>query len=174
MAEKGFTVDLNKPLVFQVGHLGETYQEWVHTPILTQESPRFFESDLMELLSRTMWWVVPVVWLPVAFYFFVMSYTMGLTLPEVAMLSVSGSFVWTFLEYCIHRSFSTLTQDLLGKHLSLSHPWFPPQTPYGWPTPCDSTFRSCNSSGYEISHEPSLQDSKQGLWCNDDVMGQSF
>ncbi|KAK8626067.1 hypothetical protein V6N13_133719 [Hibiscus sabdariffa] len=48
MARKGFTVDLNKPLVHQVGDLGETYQEWVHTPILTEKSPRFFKSDFME------------------------------------------------------------------------------------------------------------------------------
>ncbi|KAL4340766.1 hypothetical protein GQ457_08G019920 [Hibiscus cannabinus] len=103
MAGKEFSVDLNKPLVFQVGHLGETYQEWVHTPILTVESPRFFKSDFIEMLTRTVWWVVPVVWLPVAFYFIRMSYTMGLTLPLVVILSVFGAFVWTFLEYCFHR-----------------------------------------------------------------------
>ncbi|KAH9606934.1 hypothetical protein KSS87_009329 [Heliosperma pusillum] len=31
-----FTVDLNKPLVSQVGHLGEDYDEWVHQPIIRQ------------------------------------------------------------------------------------------------------------------------------------------
>ncbi|KAL0352775.1 UNVERIFIED_CONTAM: Dihydroceramide fatty acyl 2-hydroxylase FAH1 [Sesamum angustifolium] len=45
MVAQGFTVDLNKPLVFQVGHLGEDYQEWVHQPIVSKEGPRFFESD---------------------------------------------------------------------------------------------------------------------------------
>ncbi|KAL4335475.1 hypothetical protein GQ457_07G009410 [Hibiscus cannabinus] len=103
MARKGFIVDLNKPLVHQVGHLGETYQEWVHTPILTEKSHRFFKSDFMEMLSRTVWWVVPIVWLPVAFYFIRMSYTMGHTLLIVAILSVLGAFVWTFLEYSFHR-----------------------------------------------------------------------
>ncbi|KAK3019360.1 hypothetical protein RJ639_004334 [Escallonia herrerae] len=38
-----FIVDLNKPLVFQVGYLGEAYQEWVHQPIVSKEGPRFFE-----------------------------------------------------------------------------------------------------------------------------------
>ncbi|KAK8559816.1 hypothetical protein V6N13_016550 [Hibiscus sabdariffa] len=83
MFGKEFTVDLDKPLVYQVGHLGETYQEWVHKPILTEESPRFFENEFME-----------------------------------------------------------------GKHISLSHPWLPPQAPYGWPTLCDSTFTSCSSYHY--------------------------
>ncbi|KAK8575833.1 hypothetical protein V6N13_032853 [Hibiscus sabdariffa] len=99
----GFTVDLSKPLVFQVGHLGETYQEWVHTPILTSESPRFFESDFLEILTRTVWWVVPVIWVPVGLYFITMSYTMGHSLPLVVLMAVVGAFVWTFLEYCFHR-----------------------------------------------------------------------
>lgn len=103
MAGKEFTVDLNKPLIFQVGHLGEAYQEWVHTPIVTDESPRFFKSDLMEILTRTVWWVVPLIWVPVAMWFISLSYTMGHTLPQVVLMSVVGSFIWTFLEYCFHR-----------------------------------------------------------------------
>ncbi|KAH9606935.1 hypothetical protein KSS87_009330 [Heliosperma pusillum] len=43
-----FTVDLNKPLVSQVGHLGEAYDEWVHQPIITKEGPRFFGNDYLE------------------------------------------------------------------------------------------------------------------------------
>ncbi|MBA0627357.1 hypothetical protein Godav_004881 [Gossypium davidsonii] len=103
MAGKEFTVNLNKPLVFQVGHLGEAYQEWVHTPIVTDESPRFFKSDFMEILTRTVWWVVPLIWVPVAMWFISVSYTMGHTLPQVVLMSVVGSFIWTFLEYCFHR-----------------------------------------------------------------------
>ncbi|KAI8568530.1 hypothetical protein RHMOL_Rhmol02G0208000 [Rhododendron molle] len=50
MVAQGFRVDLNKPLVFQVGHLGEDYQEWVHQPIASKEGPRFFESNFWEWL----------------------------------------------------------------------------------------------------------------------------
>ncbi|KAK4491550.1 hypothetical protein RD792_002302 [Penstemon davidsonii] len=49
MVAQEFTVDLNKPLVFQVGHLGEAYQEWVHQPIISKEGPRFFGSDFAEI-----------------------------------------------------------------------------------------------------------------------------
>jgi dihydroceramide fatty acyl 2-hydroxylase len=49
MVAQEFTVDLNKALVFQVGHLGEAYQEWVHQPIVSKEGPRFFESDFWEV-----------------------------------------------------------------------------------------------------------------------------
>lgn len=36
-------------VVLQVGHLGESYQEWVHQPIASREGPRFFESDFWEV-----------------------------------------------------------------------------------------------------------------------------
>ena len=35
--------------VLQVGHLGETYEEWVHQPIVTKKGPRFFHSDFWEV-----------------------------------------------------------------------------------------------------------------------------
>ncbi|XP_039828261.1 dihydroceramide fatty acyl 2-hydroxylase FAH1-like isoform X2 [Panicum virgatum] len=50
MVVQEFTVDLNKPLVFQVGHLEERYQEWVHQPIVSKEGPRFFGNDVLEEL----------------------------------------------------------------------------------------------------------------------------
>ncbi|KAI8524558.1 hypothetical protein RHMOL_Rhmol13G0158700 [Rhododendron molle] len=59
MVAQSFTVDLNKPLVFQVGHLGEAYQEWVHQPIASKEGPRFFESDFWEF-----WNLVKLVFTP--------------------------------------------------------------------------------------------------------------
>lgn len=34
---------------FQVGHLEEQYQEWVHQPIVSKEGPRFFENDVLEV-----------------------------------------------------------------------------------------------------------------------------
>ncbi|WOK98881.1 Fatty acid 2-hydroxylase 1 [Canna indica] len=103
MVAKGYSVDLNKPLVFQVGHLGEDYDEWVHRPIVTKEGPRFFENSFMEALTRTVWWAIPVVWLPVVCWFANMSYRMGNTLPEVAVLVFMGVLLWTLMEYTLHR-----------------------------------------------------------------------
>nr|GMD05407.1 dihydroceramide fatty acyl 2-hydroxylase FAH1-like [Ipomoea batatas] len=103
MVAPEFTVDLNKPLVFQVGHLGDTYQEWVHQPIASKEGPRFFESDFWEILTLTVWWVIPLVWLPVVCFCVSKSIRMGHTVPEVALMVVFGIFVWTLLEYTLHR-----------------------------------------------------------------------
>jgi len=102
VAEK-YVVDLNKPLVSQVGHLGEAYDDWVHQPIVSKEGPRFFESNILEFFTRTVWWVIPIVWVPVASWFISNSVRMGLACPRVALLVVIGIFVWTFAEYMLHR-----------------------------------------------------------------------
>lgn len=46
-------VDWQKPLLWQVGHLGEKYDEWVHQPVA--RPIRLFHSDLIEALSKTVW-----------------------------------------------------------------------------------------------------------------------
>lgn len=46
-------VDWQKPLLWQVGYLGEKYDEWVHQPV--DRPIRLFHSDLLESLSKTAW-----------------------------------------------------------------------------------------------------------------------
>ncbi|KAL9252521.1 Dihydroceramide fatty acyl 2-hydroxylase FAH1-like protein [Drosera capensis] len=103
MVTKDFTVDLNKPLVFQVGHLGEAYDEWVHQPLVSKTGPRFFANDYAELLTLTKWWVIPLIWLPVASWFFLSSIQRGLSPQSTMMTAVCGIFVWSIVEYIIHR-----------------------------------------------------------------------
>ncbi|CAN4080238.1 unnamed protein product [Withania somnifera] len=103
MVAQGFEVDLDKPLVFQVGHLGEAYQEWIHQPIPGKEGPRFFESDFWEFLTKTVWWAIPTLWLPVVCYSISISVRMGCSVPEVALVVALGIFVWTLMEYTLHR-----------------------------------------------------------------------
>jgi len=56
---------LSEPCVFRVGNLGaDAYWEWVHRPVAG--APRFFRRGWAEACSKTAWWVVPCVWLPVA------------------------------------------------------------------------------------------------------------
>ncbi|GAB4830117.1 cytochrome P450 [Ancistrocladus abbreviatus] len=103
MFARGFAVDLSKPLVFQVGHLGEAYDEWVHQPIVSRTGPRFFSNDILECLTRTRWWVVPLVWFPVVCWLVSLSLQRGLAPPHVVTATVCGVFVWTLLEYTLHR-----------------------------------------------------------------------
>ncbi|KAI3800721.1 hypothetical protein L1987_28815 [Smallanthus sonchifolius] len=103
MVAQEFTVDLDKPLVFQVGHLGEAYQEWVHQPIVSKEGPRFFKSDFWEFLTRNEWYVIPIIWLPVVCWYTTKSFKMGHSPPQIAVILLLGIFVWSLLEYVLHR-----------------------------------------------------------------------
>ncbi|KAM5587377.1 dihydroceramide fatty acyl 2-hydroxylase FAH2-like [Rosa sericea] len=103
MVAQDFQVDLTKALVFQVGHLGEAYHEWVHQPIVCTEGPRFFENEFLEFLTRTVWWAVPTIWLPVVFFSISKSVRMGHTFPEIVMMVLFGILVWTLFEYTVHR-----------------------------------------------------------------------
>ncbi|XP_031470984.1 fatty acid 2-hydroxylase isoform X2 [Phasianus colchicus] len=47
-------VDWRKPLLWQVGYLGEKYDEWVHQPV--DRPIRLFHSDFVEALSKTAWY----------------------------------------------------------------------------------------------------------------------
>ncbi|XP_051485229.1 fatty acid 2-hydroxylase isoform X2 [Apus apus] len=66
-------VDWKKPLLWQVGYLGEKYDEWVHQPV--DRPIRLFHSNLLESLSKTAWYVVFMVWTPVVLYLSWVSYT---------------------------------------------------------------------------------------------------
>uniref|UniRef100_A0A8C4URW0 Fatty acid 2-hydroxylase n=1 Tax=Falco tinnunculus TaxID=100819 RepID=A0A8C4URW0_FALTI len=112
-------VDWQKPLLWQVGYLGEKYDEWVHQPV--DRPIRLFHSDFLESLSKTAWYVVFIVWAPVVLYLSWVSYT-SLAQGNTRLFSsftteysipvhkyffpfifLLGMFLWSLLEYLIHR-----------------------------------------------------------------------
>uniref|UniRef100_A0A7S0YUG8 Fatty acid 2-hydroxylase n=1 Tax=Hemiselmis tepida TaxID=464990 RepID=A0A7S0YUG8_9CRYP len=96
-------IDWNKPIVLQVGHLGTNYDKFVHDPLVLDEPARFFEWDFFEFFSRTPWYVVPMVWVPVVCGFLVLSCKVGLTPVEAATGLFGGLCLWTLMEYVLHR-----------------------------------------------------------------------
>ncbi|GAB1293669.1 Fatty acid 2-hydroxylase [Apodemus speciosus] len=112
-------VDWRKPLLWQVGHLGEKYDEWVHQPVA--RPIRLFHSDLIEAFSKTVWYSVPIIWVPLVLYLS-WSYYRTLTQDNIRLfasftrdysvmvpesvfigLFVLGMLIWTLVEYLIHR-----------------------------------------------------------------------
>ncbi|NWY37811.1 FA2H hydroxylase, partial [Sylvia atricapilla] len=112
-------VDWQKPLLWQVGYLGEKYDEWVHQPV--DRPIRLFHSDFFEFLSKTAWYVVFMVWTPVVLYLSWVSYT-SLAQGNTRLFSsftteysipvhkyyfpfifLLGMILWSLLEYLIHR-----------------------------------------------------------------------
>jgi len=46
--------------------MGDRYWEWVNLPI--NRPIRFFQSEILELLTITPWYILPIVWLPIITY----------------------------------------------------------------------------------------------------------
>ena len=98
-------LDLNKPLVPQMLTKRFTkvhYLEQVHKPRYLNRPAEFFGHPLLEPLSKTVWWVVPLIWLPYVAYNVYRSLLSGNTV-ATALFFLLGVFIWSFLEYGLHR-----------------------------------------------------------------------
>ncbi|XP_048828609.1 fatty acid 2-hydroxylase [Brienomyrus brachyistius] len=110
-------VDWHKPLAWQVGHLREKYDTWVHQPV--DRPIRLFQSEFLEASTKTSWYMVPVVWMPLVLYlswycyttlaqektrlFITKNYSVMVHKYTFPLIFLFGMFVWSFIEYCIHR-----------------------------------------------------------------------
>lgn len=98
-------LDLNKPLLPQMitsTFSKQFYLEEVHRPRHYGKGSAQLFGNFLEPLSLTPWWVVPTVWLPCNFAFFYVGFK-GLDVVSALSLWVMGLFVWTLVEYCLHR-----------------------------------------------------------------------
>ena len=103
MANDSSTVDLDRPIFAQVGAM-EDYWAWVHRSQKPGRSLRLFRSGFLEAFSHIPWWLVVVVWVPVVIGLFVYAVVgRGLDGGRVTWLALVGLFVWTFVEYALHR-----------------------------------------------------------------------
>ncbi|KAJ6031870.1 Ceramide very long chain fatty acid hydroxylase SCS7 [Penicillium herquei] len=100
-------LDLSKPLFPQLWYSTfskEFYLEQIHRPRHYkggQSAPLF--GNFLEPLSKTAWYVVPMIWLPPVFYGTAVG-TAGLGDPiAAAAYWCGGVFLWSLIEYLMHR-----------------------------------------------------------------------
>ena len=107
-------IDWSKPIVCQIGQLGERYNEFIHSPQVLDAPARFFQSNLLEALSRTPWYVVPIVWVPVIAGMLLFASTLGVApLSELAIFSC-GLALWTLIGMCSMFVASSRSRRLSG------------------------------------------------------------
>ncbi|XP_066152287.1 fatty acid 2-hydroxylase [Euwallacea fornicatus] len=101
-------VDWSKPMLVQVTSLGTKYKEWVISPV--DRHLRLFGNPILENLTITPWYVVPIVWIPVIIYLIKLGavrYTNITKDPSpwisVVLFVVLGITIWSLLEYSLHR-----------------------------------------------------------------------
>ncbi|KAK2762220.1 fatty acid alpha-hydroxylase [Arachnomyces sp. PD_36] len=100
-------LDLNKALLPQLwfgGFTKDFYLEQVHRPRHYKggaSAPLF--GNFLEPLSKAAWWIIPTLWLPPVFYGSSLGFA-NLSSPfEAAAYWLFGLFIWTLLEYTLHR-----------------------------------------------------------------------
>lgn len=130
--EKNQFLDLNKPLVMQIWRSNFSksfYLHQVHQPRYMPGPARFFGPTWMEMLTRTQWYVVPLVWLPIAAFIFRKSLLQQAEYDSISQTSsipssayavtlgcfFAGNFIWTILEYVFHR-FLFHVEEILPDH----------------------------------------------------------
>jgi 4-hydroxysphinganine ceramide fatty acyl 2-hydroxylase len=100
-------LNLNRPLFPQIWYGGfsrEFYLEQVHRPRHYRggdSAPLF--GNFLEPLSKTAWWVVPTIWLPPVAYGTYNGFRGLSTTPEAVCYWFLGLFLWTLVEYVLHR-----------------------------------------------------------------------
>lgn len=99
-------IDLNRPMLMQVWNSGfkkQFYLEQVHRPRHYKggaSAPLF--GNFLEPLSKTPWYVVPIVWLPCIA---AGSYRAWSEIGTVTWIQcfIAGLCIWTLVEYLMHR-----------------------------------------------------------------------
>ncbi|EWG50849.1 cytochrome P450 oxidoreductase [Fusarium verticillioides 7600] len=100
-------LDLSRPLFPQIwfgGFSKEFYIDQVHRPRHYKggsSAPLF--GNFLEPLSKTPWWMIPTLWLPCVIYgTYLASYGIN-TLFSCIGYWLFGLFIWSFIEYSMHR-----------------------------------------------------------------------
>ncbi|KAI0037149.1 fatty acid-2 hydroxylase [Vararia minispora EC-137] len=128
--EQNEFLDLRKPLAMQMWRNNFSkayYLQQVHQPRHLAQTARLFGPWYLEMFTRTTWYTIPLIWLPIASYIFLrgtlqfgaiplppfrtspaLPLSLLTALPasayaKAALSFVFGNFVWTLLEYIFHR-----------------------------------------------------------------------
>ncbi|KAF9197492.1 fatty acid alpha-hydroxylase, partial [Haplosporangium sp. Z 27] len=99
-------LDLTQPLFWQLwnGNYSKAfYLEQVHIPRHVSGSARIFGSPYMEVFTKTPWYIIPIVWLPVVTYNVLQSLNLSLGFDKVFVYFLAGIALWSLVEYTIHR-----------------------------------------------------------------------
>jgi len=119
--KKNKFLDLSKPLFPQVwrGNFSkEFYLDQVHKPrhVKGGASAPFF-GNFLEPLTKTPWYVVPIVWLP-WIGFGVYKASEKLPVSVVVPLFFTGIAMWTFAEYVLHRCLFHIDEHMPDHRIS--------------------------------------------------------
>lgn len=115
--DNSYSIDLKKGTCYQVftNMNLKQYLAFVHDPKHMIDPPEaiIFDTPALEFFTKTSWYIIPILWVPLVLYFIYMSYTIDLlTIPQVIICYFIGIFLWSLMEYCLHRFIFHLDENL--------------------------------------------------------------
>ncbi|XP_026330467.1 dihydroceramide fatty acyl 2-hydroxylase FAH2 [Hyposmocoma kahamanoa] len=105
-------LDWSKPLLSQLDAIAPHYQKWVNSAVYRK--CRLFKNPILESLTYTPWYLVPMFWIPIILYLGFVQFlehvccgdsctSKSLTITQYLFHVALGVVIWTALEYSLHR-----------------------------------------------------------------------
>jgi 4-hydroxysphinganine ceramide fatty acyl 2-hydroxylase len=100
-----YGIDLNRGLVWQTALLGERYDEFIQKTFLIpeQKTLKYFDNTVLEFFSKSPWYTVPILWIPLLLIQLVLAVKVGVSWMGLPMYLLIGGLSWCLLEYTLHR-----------------------------------------------------------------------
>ncbi len=119
-----YDMDLKRGILWQVyKKLNlKDYLEFIHDPKHMIDPPEaiLFETNFLEFFTKTPWYVILLLWLPVVLYnLYYGFFDIDKNIPLLLISYFFGIFLWTFVEYVLHRFFFHLDEKLPDNHLMI-------------------------------------------------------
>lgn len=115
--DRPYPIDLKKGTIYQVFQKlsKEEYLAFIHDPKHMIDPPDavMFDSRYLEFFTKTPWYAIPIIWIPFVVYKLYCAYFVEyLALSQILICFVIGIFLWTLMEYCLHRFVFHLDENL--------------------------------------------------------------
>jgi 4-hydroxysphinganine ceramide fatty acyl 2-hydroxylase len=112
-----YDVDIKRGILYQVWTKmnREQYLAFIHDPkhMISPPEAILFENAFCERFTKTPWFIIPLIWVPVILYYLHLSFsTVNIPLIAFPFFYLLGIFVWTFIEYVLHRFVFHLDEKL--------------------------------------------------------------
>lgn len=103
-----YPIDLNKGTIHQVFNKlnKEQYLAFIHDPkhLINPPESIMFDTPFFELFTKNPWYLIPLIWIPVTIFIIYEAYQYQKLSPlQILICFFVGIFIWTFMEYCLHR-----------------------------------------------------------------------
>lgn len=116
-----YDIDLKKGVLWQVfTKLNlKQYLEFIHDPkhMINPPEAILFDTPALEFFTKNPYWVILMIWLPLVLYnLFYAYFELERSIPILLTGYLLGIFIWTLVEYILHRFFFHYDEKLPDNH----------------------------------------------------------